>query len=106
MSLSDIFKSATRALKVNKGRTALTMLGIVIGITSIILIMSIGQGAQDLILSQIQGMGSRTIVVRPGRPPTGPTDVTTLFADSIKERDLEALKKKAMCRLCLRSCRW
>lgn len=95
MSIKDIFKSATRALKVNKGRTALTVLGIVIGIMSIILIMSLGQGAQDLILGQIQGLGSRTIVVRPGRPPTGPTDVTTLFADSLKERDLEALKKKS-----------
>lgn len=95
MSIRDIFKTSSRALRVNKGRTALTILGIVIGITSIILIMSLGQGAQDLILGQIQGLGSRTIVVRPGRPPTGPTDVTTLFSDSIKERDLEALRNKA-----------
>jgi len=95
MSLSDVFKSATRALKINKGRTALTMLGIVIGITSIIIVMSLGQGAQDLILNQIQGLGSKTVVVRPGRPATGPTDVTTLFSDSIKQRDLDALKKKS-----------
>jgi putative ABC transport system permease protein len=95
MSIRDIFNTATRALRVNKGRTALTMLGIVIGIMSIILVMSIGQGAQNLILAQIQGLGSRTIVVRPGRPATGPTDVTTLFADSLKERDLEALKEKS-----------
>ena len=95
MSVLDVLKSATRALKANKGRTALTMLGIVIGITSIILVMSIGQGAQDLILAQIQGLGSKTIIVRPGRPATGPTDVTTLFSDSLKERDLEALKKKS-----------
>jgi putative ABC transport system permease protein len=95
MSIRDIFKTATRALRVNKGRTALTMLGIVIGIMSIILVMSIGQGAQNLILSQIQGLGSRTIVVHAGRQPTGPTDVTSLFADSLKERDVEALKKKS-----------
>ncbi len=95
MSARDILKSATRALRINKGRTALTMLGIVIGIMSIILVMSIGQGAQNLILGQIQGLGSKTIVVRPGRPATGPTDVTTHFSDSLKERDLEALKKKS-----------
>ncbi len=95
MSIGDIFKTSSRALKVNKGRTALTILGIVIGITSIILIMSLGQGAQDLILNQIQGLGSKTIVVRPGRPPTGPTDITTLFSDSLKERDLAALRSKA-----------
>ncbi|OIO47983.1 MAG: hypothetical protein AUJ32_01650 [Parcubacteria group bacterium CG1_02_40_82] len=95
MSAKDILKTATRALRVNKGRTVLTMLGIVIGIMSIILVMSIGQGAQDLILGQIQGLGSRTIVVHAGRQPTGPTDVTSLFADSLKERDVEALKKKS-----------
>jgi putative ABC transport system permease protein len=95
MSIRDIFKTATRALRINKGRTALTMLGIVIGIMSIILVMSIGQGAQNLILAQIQGLGSKTIVVRPGRPATGPTDVTTLFADSLKERDLVAMKEKS-----------
>ena len=95
MSIKDIFQTSVWALRVNKGRTALTILGIVIGIAAIILIMSLGQGAQDLILGQIQGLGSRTIVVRPGRPPSGPTDVTTLFSDSIKERDLEALKNKA-----------
>src|SRR4030042_4975420 len=95
MSISDIFKSATRALKINKGRTALTILGIVIGIMSIILIMSLGQGAQDLILNQIQGLGSNTIIVEPGRQPTGPTDVTNIFSDSLKEREFEALKKKS-----------
>jgi putative ABC transport system permease protein len=95
MSAKDILKSATRALKVNKGRTALTMLGIVIGIMSIILVMSIGQGAQNLILGQIQGLGSKTIVVEPGRQPTGPADVTSIFSDSLKERELEALKKKS-----------
>ncbi|OGZ34431.1 MAG: hypothetical protein A2174_01525, partial [Candidatus Portnoybacteria bacterium RBG_13_41_18] len=95
MSISDIFKSATRALKINKGRTALTILGIVIGIMSIILIMSLGQGAQDLILNQIQGLGSKTIIVEPGRQPTGPTDVTNIFSDSLKEREFEALKKKS-----------
>lgn len=94
MFIKDIVETSAQSLRGNKGRTALTILGIVIGITAIILIMSLGQGAQDLILGQIQGLGSRTIVVRPGRPPSGPTDVTTLFSDSIKERDLAALKSK------------
>jgi len=94
MSVNDIFKSATRALKVNKGRTALTMLGIVIGIMSIILVMSLGQGAQDLILGQIQGMGSKTIAIEPGRQPTGAMDVISMFSDSLKERDVEALQNK------------
>ncbi len=87
--------AALAGLRTNKSRSALTILGIVIGITAIILVMSIGQGAQDLILNQVQGLGSRTIVVIPGREPKGPTDSAQMFSDSLKEKDLEALKNKA-----------
>jgi len=88
-------KTAYRAVWANKVRSGLTVLGIVIGITAIILIVSLGQGAQGLILGQIQGLGAETIVLRPGREPKGPTDFAqTLFADSIRERELEALKRK------------
>src|SRR4030042_2801544 len=94
MSSKDILKSATRALKVNKGRTALTMLGIVIGIMSIIFVMSLGQGAQNLILGQIQGMGAKVIEIAPGREPKGFNDVMQIFSDSLKKKKLIALKKK------------
>ena len=97
MKTRFIFKTALRALKTHKSRSALTILGIVIGITAIILIMSLGKGAQDLILGQLQGLGSKTIVVIPGREPKGPTDpsiIGTLLSDSLKERDLEMLGKK------------
>jgi len=94
MSAKDILKSAIKALKVNKGRTALTMLGIVIGIMSIILIYVAGQGAQNLILGQIQGMGAKVIEIRPGREPKGFNDILQIFSDSLKEKDLVALKKK------------
>jgi len=69
-------------------------LGIVIGITAIIIVMSLGQGAQDLILNQVQGMGSRTVVVIPGREPKGPADSAQIFSDSLKERDLALLRNK------------
>ena len=89
-------KTSLKTLKTNRARSALTILGIVIGITAIILIMSIGQGAEKLILSQIEGLGADTIVIRPGREPTGPTDIAkTLFADSLTIKDVEALKKKS-----------
>ncbi len=71
-------------------------MGIVIGITSIILVMSLGQGAQDLILSQIRGqVGSKVIEIAPGRQPKGPTDFLSMFSDSLKQRDLEALMRKS-----------
>ena len=94
MTARHLFKTAIKALKSHKSRSFLTILGIVIGITAIILVMSIGQGAQDLILSQIQGLGSKTIVVIPGREPTGPSDVAQVFSDSLKERDLNLISRK------------
>ena len=52
MNIRHSFKTAFRGLKTNKSRSALTVLGIVIGITAIIIIMSLGEGAQNLILGQ------------------------------------------------------
>lgn len=95
MLYKHIFKTAYGGVRAHKSRSALTILGIVIGITAIIAIVSIGRGAQDLILKQIQGMGSKTIVVVPGREPRGPTDVAQAFSDSLKEKDFASLKKKS-----------
>lgn len=88
-------KTALNGLATHKSRSVLTILGIVIGITSIILVMSLGQGAQDLILGQVQGIGSKVIAIVPGRQPKGPTDFISTFADSLKSKDIDALNKKA-----------
>lgn len=95
MTFKHSLKTATTGLRTNRSRSALTILGIVIGITAIILIMSLGQGAQDLILGQIQGMGSKTIVVLPGRQAKGPSDAAQTLSDSLKDKDLVALQKKS-----------
>lgn len=96
MSIKHSLKSAVIGLQTNKVRSTLTILGIVIGIASIILMMSIGRGAENLILNEISGFGAETIIIRPGQEPKGPTDIAeTLFSDSLKKRDLELLKKKS-----------
>lgn len=95
MTIKYSFKIALTGLKTHKSRSALTILGIVIGITSIILVMSLGEGAQNLILGQIQNIGPKLIGIVPGRQPKGPTDIFSIFADSLKQKDLEALSKKA-----------
>lgn len=95
MKLKNSFKISFVGLKTHKSRSVLTILGIVIGITAIILIMSLGKGAQNLILGQIQSIGSKVIAVVPGRQPKGPTDIISTFTDSLKQKDLEALKKKS-----------
>ncbi|MBN1258190.1 ABC transporter permease [Candidatus Peregrinibacteria bacterium] len=95
MKLRYTFKTAVLGLRAHKSRSALTILGIVIGIMAIILVMSIGQGAEQLILNQIQGFGSRTISVEPGREPKGPADIYEMFTDSLKEKDFKALQNPA-----------
>ncbi len=93
MQFKYSFKTALVGLKTHKSRSILTILGIVIGITAIILVMSLGQGAQNLILSAIQGIGAKTIAIVPGREPKGPTDFISTLTDSLKARDLAALEQ-------------
>lgn len=95
MTLKHLLKTALIGLRFNKSRSALTILGIVIGIAAIMLVLSLGAGAQNLILAQVQGMGSKTIVVIPGRQPSGPSDFANVFLDSLKERDLRSLQNKS-----------
>ena len=94
MTLRHSIQTAFKGLEANKSRSLLTIIGIVIGVTAIILVMSLGEGAQNLILNQVQGMGARTIAVGAGREPTGPSDAGQIFSDSLKKRDLDLLLRK------------
>src|SRR3989338_6161396 len=94
MTIKHIIKSSVVGLKTNKTRSALTILGIVIGVTAIIMVVSLGQGARNLILGQIQGIGARVIAVVPGRIPKGPTDILAALTNSLKKRDLDVLSRK------------
>jgi putative ABC transport system permease protein len=95
MTWRHTFKTSLTGLTTNRSRSSLTILGIVIGITAIMLVVSLGAGAQNLILGEVQGLGTNTIAVIPGREPTGPTDVSALYSDSLKQKDLAALENKA-----------
>jgi putative ABC transport system permease protein len=66
MTIKDLFHETTSALSANKVRTSLTMLGIIIGISSVIAMISIGNGAQKAIESSIQSVGSNLIMIMPG----------------------------------------
>lgn len=95
MKFYHSFNTSIIGLRTNKSRSALTILGIVIGIMAIMIVVSLGQGAQNLILGQIQSIGAKTIAVVPGRQPTGPTDFISTFTDSLKQKDFEDLQKKS-----------
>ena len=66
-SLDDLIKSSFRSILKNKGRTALTSLGIIIGVTSVILLTSIGNGLQIYINQQFESLGANTVFVAPGK---------------------------------------
>lgn len=66
MTTKDILKETYAALSSNKVRSGLTMLGIVIGISSVIAMVSIGQGAQSSIQASIQSIGANLVLVTPG----------------------------------------
>ncbi|HHE65199.1 MAG TPA: FtsX-like permease family protein [Bacteroidetes bacterium] len=91
MRILSQLKVATKGLKTHKSRSALTILGIVIGIMAIIMVMAIGKGAEDLILDQIRGMGSRTMSVEPGRMPQGLSDFAEVYTESLKDREVAAI---------------
>src|SRR3989338_8787658 len=59
-------KTSTRALLANKGRSFLTMLGIIIGVSAVIVIMAVGAGAQSLIINQVKSLGTNIIGILPG----------------------------------------
>ena len=98
MLLKDAFTTATRSLAHGKMRSILTMLGIVIGIASVIILMSIGQSAQNLILGQVQSVGSNLIIITPGAPSgkgfSPPASVQGIVITSLGQRDADALGRE------------
>ncbi|HZL04910.1 MAG TPA: ABC transporter permease, partial [Coriobacteriia bacterium] len=67
MNLAESFRIALRALAANKARSLLTMLGVIIGVAAVILLVAIGNGVQDEITGQIEGLGSNLLFVVPGQ---------------------------------------
>ncbi len=66
MNLVESFRIALRALNANKVRSALTMLGVIIGVAAVILLVAIGSGVQQEITGQIEGLGSNLLFAFPG----------------------------------------
>jgi len=96
MNIFVIFRIAFRALARNKMRSALTMLGVVIGVAAVIAMVSIGQGAQASVQAQIASVGTNLLFVGAGsqnvggvRSGTGATNSNTLTVD-----DIEAIRRE------------
>lgn len=97
------FKQSIKALRANKGRTVLTMLGIVIGIGTVILVLSAGAGFRSLIDSQVATFGSNTLFIQTHIPSatknrSASTDgpggaIAGVIITSFKQRDLDNINK-------------
>jgi putative ABC transport system permease protein len=94
MNLWAILKIAIRALTRNKMRSALTMLGIIIGVGAVIAMVSIGQGAQSMIQTQISSMGSNMLFVQPGNVRTGGASQGLGAASTLTEDDVTAMERE------------
>ncbi len=94
MRIVDPIKISYKNLMAAKFRSFLTILGIVIGVGSVIIIMAIGQSAQALILDQVSGIGSNLIGILPGASDEKGPPATALGikVDTLKYSDLEALR--------------
>jgi putative ABC transport system permease protein len=99
MRTKDILHETYNSLIINKARTILTMIGIIIGISSVIIMISIGNGAKKSIQSSIESIGSNLLIVMPGSQKSfgGPreqsgTAKSLTFSDALAIEDLDGVK--------------
>lgn len=93
MFFRDSWKLALTALRVNRGRSILTSLGIIIGIAAVIIIISVGAGAQSLIINQLNSVGTNLIGVLPGASETDgpPASAFGIVVTTLKYEDAVAI---------------
>ena len=97
MNISNLFKIAFRALANNKMRAFLTMLGIIIGVASVITMIAIGQGSKKSISDQISEMGSNIIMVYPGGERRGGVRMDPSEMQTLKVENFETLRDECVC---------
>ncbi|NLT03967.1 MAG: FtsX-like permease family protein [Bacteroidales bacterium] len=93
MNLGNLLKISFRALSNNKMRAFLTMLGIIIGVASVITMLAIGQGSKVSIQSQISEMGSNLIMIHPGAGQMGGVRLSRSEMQSLEMDDYDAIRE-------------
>ena len=91
MTTHDLVSQTVTALSANKARSGLTMLGIVIGIASVIAMVAIGNGAQASIQANIESLGSNLLTVRPGASSSGGVRTSRGSAQTLTTDDADAI---------------
>lgn len=91
MNFSTIIGEALRALRMNRLRTGLTMLGMIIGVAAVVLMLSVGQGAQTKINQSIKTMGSNLFIVVPGATSSGGLSFGSGSVKTLTVKDSKAI---------------
>lgn len=95
MNYSNLFKIATRALVRNKLRAILTMLGIIIGVGSVIAMLAIGEGSKKNIRDQMSSMGTNMVMIMPDMMRRGGVSLGSSNSMVLKYSDVVALRNEA-----------
>jgi len=95
MNYTNLTKIAKNALMRNKFRAFLTMLGIIIGVASVIAMLAIGQGSKKSIQDQMSSMGSNLVFIMPGSQQRGGVMMGNSSSQSLKLADLEAIRQQS-----------
>ena len=96
MNITNLFKIAFRALVNNKMRAFLTMLGIIIGVASVITMIAIGQGSKKSIRDQISEMGSNIIMIHPGGERRGGVRMDPSEMQTLKLENYQTLREECV----------
>src|SRR5664280_2215126 len=91
MRVSDLLGLALSRLGTGKMRTALTMLGVIIGVASVVALVSVAQGATKGISDQLQSLGTNLVTVSPGSTQSGVTRLSFGSATTLTLDDASAL---------------
>lgn len=91
MNFANLFRIAFRALGNNKMRGFLTMLGIIIGVASVITMLAIGQGSKRSIRAQIEEMGSNMIMIHPGADRRGGVRLDPSEMETLRQEDYNSI---------------
>lgn len=94
MNLWATLRIALNALRINKLRSALTMLGIIIGVAAVIIMIAIGHGAQARVEEQIKSMGSNLMIMLPGSSTSGGVRLGTGAQQRLTEDDAAAIMRE------------
>lgn len=95
MNYSNLFRIAVRALVRNKLRAFLTMLGIIIGVASVIAMLAIGEGSKQKMRKQISSMGTNMVMVMPNSQRRGGVSLGASSSMALKYSDVTALQNEA-----------